>query len=75
MPWTLPRTRYVYTLNSDQPLGSYPTLPGLTDATMGMLTHINYAFATLSYHTASDTFYVDYTDPWCEQGRMGASPM
>ena len=26
------------------------------------------AFATISYHPATDSFYVDYTDPWADIG-------
>lgn len=27
------------------------------------------AFATISYHTATDSYYVDYTDPWADVGK------
>ena len=32
------------------------------------------AFATISYHPLTDSFYVDYTDPWADIGETaGAS--
>ncbi|KAI9209053.1 glycosyl hydrolases family 18-domain-containing protein [Polychytrium aggregatum] len=29
-------------------------------------THINYAFATVAYHTPTDQYYVDFTDTWAD---------
>jgi len=27
------------------------------------------AFATISYHPSTDSYYVDYTDPWADVGK------
>ena len=32
------------------------------------LTHVNYAFATVSYSQTLDTYYVDMADPWADSG-------
>ena len=32
------------------------------------MTHINYAFASISYSITSDTYYVDVTDAWADVG-------
>jgi hypothetical protein len=53
--------RYAYRSSPNQP-------PGINPASIAMLTHINYAFMTISYHTASDTYYVDHGDPWADLG-------
>jgi chitinase len=45
-----------------------------TDEIANMLTHINYAFATISYSQTLDTYYVDMPDPWADAGDcMGAA--
>ncbi|KAG2483350.1 hypothetical protein HYH03_017798 [Edaphochlamys debaryana] len=41
-----------------------PLLPGA----IPLISHINYAFATVSYHPGSDTYYLDYADPWADVG-------
>ena len=33
-----------------------------------MITHVNYAFATVSFSQALDTYYVDMADPWADSG-------
>ncbi|GFR47249.1 hypothetical protein Agub_g8935 [Astrephomene gubernaculifera] len=45
--------------------GSVP--PSLT-AHLPKLTHINYAFISISYSPQYDTYYLDFTDPWADVG-------
>ncbi|KAJ3034153.1 hypothetical protein HDV00_005411 [Rhizophlyctis rosea] len=33
------------------------------------LTHLNYAFATISYSPSYDTYFIQPTDPWADYGR------
>lgn len=39
-----------------------------TDDIANKLTHVNYAFATISYSPTLDVYYVDMPDPWADSG-------
>jgi GH18 family chitinase len=39
-----------------------------TDEVANKLTHVNYAFATISYSKTLDVYYVDMPDPWADSG-------
>ena len=39
-----------------------------TDEVANMITHVNYAFATISYSHSQDSYYVDMADPWADSG-------
>ena len=39
-----------------------------TDEVASKLTHVNYAFATISFNKELDVYYVDMPDPWADSG-------
>lgn len=49
-------------------------MPTSLQSYLPKLTHVNYAFGSISYSTTYDSYYVDVTDPWADIGKCTTPP-